>query len=302
MNQINYDGAYNVAGQANNMFNAGMKGLTSAINSYRGRVKNNAINKILGTEKLIDEDAVGYQGRVNTLLGNIDDLDPLQRLNLSTVASKPIYEQELREREVEQQTYDRGVDSAKLVMKSDEIQNTEDYRDTVTGETSRHNEVMEIPNDIREATQAGYPSQMTRVRSDGKSDYRLSEKDFQRYQVDKSKASHSSRELDPSTVNKNNAQTFKIFDDAMFKSLGEDGYAEFQKEDPATKAKVYKYWQATNSLGYGVKSGNDDYYDNREYGAQDMPETDTTAVPNDIKYVGNQAFSADGSRAPQYDK
>ena len=178
MNQINYDGAYNVAGQANNMFNAGMKGLTGAINSYRGRVKNNAINKILGTEKLIDEDAVGYQGRVNTLLGNIDDLDPLQRLNLSTVASKPIYEQELREREAEQQTYDRGVDSAQLVQKADEALATANYRNTVTGETSRHNKQMEIPNDIREATQAGYPSQMTRVRSDGKSDYRLSEEDF----------------------------------------------------------------------------------------------------------------------------
>ncbi len=304
--QYGGSGAGTLGWAAGKLFNQGVSGIQGAMDSYTGRVRNRAINDLL-TQPSENMTADEYRDNMQMSLSGIDGIDPMKAIGLSNVASKSIYAKEALQREAEQQTYDRGVDSANLVMKADEATATAGYRGSVltnqanrNNEISRHNKVMEVPNDIREATQAGYPSQMTRVRDDGRSDYRLSEEDFTRYQEDKSKASHSSRQLDPSTVDKNKAATFKIFDDAMFKALGEDGYKQFQAEKPDVKAKVYKYWQATQSLGYGMTEENT--FSSDDYGVQDMPETDTTAVPDDIKYVGNQAFSADGSRAPQYDK
>ncbi len=300
--QYGGSGAGTLGWAAGKLFNQGVSGIQGAMDSYSGRIKNRAINDVLGQEKLDNEDAVGYQTRINTLLGNVDGLDPLQRLNLSTVASKPVYQQELVEREAEQQMYDRGVDSAKLVQESDKIQNTQDYRDAVTTETKRHNGVMEIPNDIREATQAGYPSQMTRVRDDGRSDYRLTEEDFGRYQEDKAAASYSSRTQSDETKADLVSKAAKRFED----SLDESQFEQYNKLDARKKQNVLKRYFRTGVIPYKGDStnwyqGSDAGFDSSAMDEEDRKNNNTNNS-YDVKYIGNKAYTADGTRSPENDK
>ncbi len=99
---------------------------------HETRTRNAAINNILGQEKLENEDASGYQTRVNTMLGNIANLDPMEKIGLSNAASKPIYAQEQVEREKLQQDVTNAYKDASLLNQQDQIT-----------ETGRHNVAME---------------------------------------------------------------------------------------------------------------------------------------------------------------
>ena len=97
MPNINYNGNSSLLPAASQLFNNGAKGLESALGNYSTRVKNRAVNELLQSAPTDGENADSYNTRMRLGLSNVDGIDPLKALQLSQVASDPIYKQEARE-------------------------------------------------------------------------------------------------------------------------------------------------------------------------------------------------------------
>ncbi len=150
-NQVQYDGAYNLAGQANNMFQSGMKGLTGAIDSYRDRTRKTAINSLLTKPLGEKETADDYSNNMRMSLSNIEGIDPLQALNLADAASRPVFAQEARQvaanqydDKIMQQDVTNAYKDANLVQNQTDAESLAGYRsDTLSQKTVTHPETGE---------------------------------------------------------------------------------------------------------------------------------------------------------------
>ncbi len=288
-----YVGGGGLFNPSNNLDSAS-KLFMGVADNVQKRVKNRAINQILSTEKVDNEDAIGYQSRINVLLGGVDNMSPLDRLNLSTIASKPVYEQEQQEREQVQQDVENAYTDANLVQKQNDSEATQSYRTNVLdgqqtdrqatqgyradtlSETKRHNRVAETPIDIREARNAGF-TEMVDTGKDNADGSPIMAKavtkaSFEEYQKAKAQGKSGQKPLDASTVEKNKAMTAKYFDDVLFKQVGEDGYAEFNKLKPQQKQQVFEHWKTTGSISFGVT--NENTFSSDDYGVQDTNTTE----------------------------
>jgi len=300
------------------LFNQGMSGLDAALDSYSTRVKNRAVNDLLQSAPTEGENADSYNARMRLGLSSVDGIDPLQALQLSKVASDPVYEREAKELAASQYddtrgdvAFTQGIQASNLSETITQNDNTNTYRNNTTTETKRHNQVMESPTDIREAYSANYATGK-RVDKNGKEHTFLTKDDFANYQQDKAKARFSQRVLDPSTIDKNKSTTIKAFDDILFKQLGEDGYKEYNKLPAPERSELLQYWLDNGVIDYGMTDENtfssDDYGQgdaSKGYSRQQGKSTvvqESGTVPSDIKYAGAKAFNSDGSRASKYDK
>ncbi len=282
-NQVQYDGNAYLTGSADRLFNQGMTNIQGVADRYAGRVKNRAINELLKSGAAEGENADAYSSRIGREFAGIEGVDPLTALQLRNVASKPVYEREAKELAAEQYENQQAIEGYKINRNIENDLATQEHRSNIlTGQqTDReatagyrtssltnqsthnanidaHNKRMEVPTDIREATQAGYPTgERTTAGPDGEmgtdddivKKY-LTKKDFALYQKDKAKARFSQRELDPSTVSKNNQMAFKY---AIETQLGKDTKSRKEYDDlkPGEKAILFNQFKESGVINFG---------------------------------------------------
>jgi len=293
------------------------------------RAKNKAINELLQVAPIQDEQVVGkgsepmlnvptgqvynqspldFQQQQQQAFSQVNGIDPLMALGLAQKQATPYFNQEATQQTqsnadrlfgVKQDILDetklnnefnQGVANAGLVQTADKI-----------AESKRHNSRMEVPTDIREANQAGYATG-EKVNKDGSVSKYLTKEDFAKYQQDKAKARFSQRVLDPSTVDKNKASTIKSFDDILFKQLGKDGYAEYNKLPASERAELLQYWLDNGVIDFGVTEENtfgaDDYgqgKDSKGYTRQTSSEPNVKTKTIAKRYPDGSVVYSDGT-------
>ena len=152
------------------------------------------------------ENALDFRARLLGDTNGIAGMSATERLGVANGLSEPYFKQEQQAQVQAQRDVDSGYKSAQLVQTADAQSatanyrsdvlsgqeqgrtDTRNYRNTVTTETNRHNNRMEIPTDIREAQQAGYVEDTGRKDKDGNPIMGVTEESFARYQDDKKTA------------------------------------------------------------------------------------------------------------------
>jgi len=105
----------------------------------------------------------------------------------------------------------------------------------------------------------------------------LTKKDFALYQKDKAKARFSQRELDPSTVSKNNQMAFKY---AIETQLGKDTASRKEYDDlkPGEKAILFNQFKESGVINFGRTGGT--WYGGNNYGIGKTPPPSTNKSTN----------------------
>ncbi len=229
----------------------------------------------------IKESPDAYSMRVKHEMGKIHDMDPMVALGLSQKITQPYREQSNADRLF-------GFNETKE-------ENTQNYRDTVTGqtksyqdsliknqetrntETAKHNRAMEVPNDIREATQAGYGTQQLfgPARRGESMPTELTPTDFAKYQEDKAKASKTAYQSPETLANlRSNALT------RYLKIMTDDEYEAYEKLPASQKAIVHNNLLA--GKGSGWKSDSKGILQKSDAGFDLTPRGDVTASDSSL--------------------
>jgi hypothetical protein len=104
-----------------------MDKLQGSMDRYSKRIRNSAINDLLQSSPTEGEDADSYNARIRLGLTGIDGVDPLQALQLTSIASKPVYDREARELAASQYQDSRDDTLFDQGLKSGELAETIDY-------------------------------------------------------------------------------------------------------------------------------------------------------------------------------
>jgi len=285
---------------ASESFNRGIEGATKIAKGIEQRSRNAAVNQILSMDPLDDPGA--YQAALTDRLSNVSGIDPVMALNLASAKSKPAFEERKRQDSLSQIGIENAYRDANLIQKQDEAEDNQTYRNNITTETKRHNVQMERPTDIREAYQAGYATGVKVDPETGNESKYLTKEDFAKYQMDKAKASFSQRVLDPSTIDKNKSATIKNFDDILFKQLGEDGYAEYNKLPAQQRTELLQYWLDNGVIDYSMTEENTFSSDNYGQGSASKGYQRQTVEPTVVQQSGsasdNNTYDTQTARVP----
>ncbi len=110
---------------ANQLFNSGIDNFTGAMEKYSGRIKDRAVNELLGNYSPDQTNLLDSQQQLMSQLSGVGNISPKEALGLAGAATTPY---------TAQRDYDRGI------FTSDRDYQIAQGR---LGETSRHNQVME---------------------------------------------------------------------------------------------------------------------------------------------------------------
>ena len=236
-----------------NLSSQGFQQASQAATNYGERIKKQAIDKQINEllqltptvgnqETSASQTPLQFQQQQQTSFSGVDGIDPLTALGLAQKQSQPYYDQskidqsqgnadrlfglnsdKFDETQLQNERNNSYQDSS-LVQKADAQQATDGYRADNLTETTRHNK----------ATEAN--------------------------QLEGFKTRHSTRQLDPSTKDKNNAQTNKVYDDIAYKTFGDEGYKLLKKLAPEDRKRIYDYWRETGIIAFddGVVSWGSD--------------------------------------------
>jgi len=84
------------------LFQQGMSGLDKAINSYRDRTRNTAINKLMSIAPIDGQSPLAYQQQQRSAMSAIDGINPLEALQLSNAQANPYVVEQKRLSDLEQ--------------------------------------------------------------------------------------------------------------------------------------------------------------------------------------------------------
>lgn len=289
-------------------FSSAQKLFMGIADRVESRAKNKAINELLQTtptvgngETSASQSPMAFQNQQQAAMAQIPGVSPLEALNLSSAQSKPYFTAEANDlaqsnsdrtfnQNVANDLFSQGIQNAELVQSADEAHATAKYReDVIAGAAADRDATSQYRTDtLKQKAALDDVNQFKIFNEDGS----INEDNLQSYRKYKST---NVKPLDPTTQDKNKASTVKVFDDILFKSLGEDGYKKYQQLPVGDKSRIFDNWKSTGAIGYGVT---DDGMFSDTYGIT-IPKD---AAQSQFKYVGSKAFTMDGTRSPENDK
>ncbi len=297
----------NSSGFMNNstkLLQGAINGANEIADRYETRQRNQAIQHIMGNKIDSDQSIEDFRQEQSAALSGVQ-MDPMKALGLVNDQVKPMQAQSNADRLFGQQADQNNINNAfktgEMIQRNDAADATQTYRDNTLAQTVQrdantksYQQQMAVPTDIREMRSSGFTTEMTDPSDPAKTIRVITEQDFEDYQTAKAASSKQAYQSEETKAGlRSNA--LKRYVDMM----NDDEYAAYS--DLTSKQRQLVDKRLLEGKGSGYSPDTKSWYRSSDAGFN-TAEAEQQDIPDGIRYVGNQAFDADGQPAPKYNK